>query len=121
MLSPTVIQTAYVGDTMHSSICIIIGIMKDALIVEDNTLDINLASVARLSSVSIKLVIYDKDGNTPLEARLIYDFYIRYEIQSDMNKLHCTEREPEHVVFTAGTSQQERYHLVGSISKAVRG
>ena len=57
--------------------------MKKVKIVEDDTLDMNLASVACFHKAGCRIVfeggtgaLYDGDGNTIVEAHLIDDLYI---------------------------------------------
>ena len=43
--APSTIRTAHLGDTMTSNLSANVGILKDVIVMEDNTLDMNLASV----------------------------------------------------------------------------
>ena len=42
--APTTIRTAHAGDTMTSNLSASVGILKDVIVMEDNNLDMNLAS-----------------------------------------------------------------------------
>ena len=54
--APTVIKTAHVGDTMHTMTCADLGLMKKVRIVEDDTLDMNLASVACFDKAGCRIL-----------------------------------------------------------------
>ena len=81
--APTVIRTAHAGDTMHATARADLGVMQRVCIMEDNTLDMNLASVACFDKAGYRIVfeggtgvVYDSEGNTIVEAQLIDDLYI---------------------------------------------
>ena len=71
MHAPSTIRTAHLGDSMTSNLTANVDILKDVIVMEDNNLDMNLASVARFDKAGCRVifergmgVVYDADGNT---------------------------------------------------------
>ena len=56
MHAPSTIKTAHLGDTMTSNLSANVGILKDVIVMEDNNLDRNLASVARCDKAGCRVV-----------------------------------------------------------------
>ena len=82
MYLPSTIRTAHAGDIMTSTLSANVGILEDVIVMEDNNLDMNLASVARFDKAGCRVVfergmgvIYDA-GNTLVEATLTNDLNI---------------------------------------------
>ena len=63
---------------MTSNLSAKVGILKDVIVMEDNNLDMNLASVARFDKAGCHA-----DGNTLVESTLTNDFYI-FDIRDTM-------------------------------------
>ena len=75
---------------MTSNLSANVGLLKDVIVMEEDNLDMNLASVARFDKAGCRVVfergmgvVYDADGNTLLKATLTDDLYI-FDIRDTM-------------------------------------